>query len=164
MIRWLVTEVLAPRLFAVPCHRKPDLIIGADNPDGAYLYRWWVIPRNKWLNVYLHCFLRSDDDRALHDHEYVNVSVLLLGRYAEHRIAAGGVHRRTVRTEGDVCIRLPSTAHRIEVIADEPCWSLFLTGPRVRRWGFHCPERGWVPWQTFTAEGRPGEVGPGCEG
>jgi hypothetical protein len=56
--------------------------------------RWWVIPRNKFFNIYLHHFLHSDDDRALHDHPWWNVSILLRsGSYVEHTIAAGGVGR-----------------------------------------------------------------------
>lgn len=42
--------------------RNPDFIIGGADP---YMLRWWVIPRNKVFNIYLHRFLRSDDDRAL---------------------------------------------------------------------------------------------------
>jgi hypothetical protein len=70
--------------------RKPDFIIGgADEP---YMLRWWVIPRNRFFNIYLHHFLRSDEDRALHDHPWLNCSWLLDGRYTEHTIAAGGVN------------------------------------------------------------------------
>ena len=60
-------------------------------------------------------------------------------------------------------------AHRIELTADATgplfpgCWTLFLFGPTVREWGFHCPQRGWVHWRDFTAPGKPGEIGPGCD-
>lgn len=40
-------------------------------------------------------------------------------------------------------------------------WSLFITGPNVRTWGFACP-KGWVSWQQFVEPERPGEVGRGC--
>ena len=40
--------------------RQPDFVVG--KPEDPYLLRWWVIPRNKRFNVYLHKFLRSDDD------------------------------------------------------------------------------------------------------
>jgi len=43
------------------------------------------------------------------------------------------------------------------------CFTLFLFGPRRRDLGFHCSKRGWVPLREFTAAGRPGEVGKGCE-
>ena len=46
--------------------RPPDFVIGgADRP---YMRRWYLVPKNTQLNVYLHHFRRSDDDRALHDH------------------------------------------------------------------------------------------------
>lgn len=148
--------------------RDPDFVIGADNPDGAYMKRWWVIPRNRVFNVYLHQVLRDDDDRALHDHPWLNCSIVLRGGYIEHTIEAGGIHRRTFRRPGSIKLRLPSAAHRLELRWDRdvaekiPSWSLFITGPNVRTWGFHCPDKGWVDWKTFTRAGAPGEIGPGC--
>ena len=152
--------------------RAPDFMVGADSPGGAYLRRWWLIPRNPVFNIYLHQFLRDDDDRALHDHPWPWVSFLLGGSYIEHTIARGGIHHRQTRHPGSLKVSGPRRAHRIELlpftsVSGEsfllPCWTIFITGPRLRGWGFHCPERGWVPWQRFTAEGKPGEVGPGCD-
>lgn len=39
--------------------------------------------------------------------------------------------------------------------------SLFIAGPKVREWGFHCPN-GWVHWREFTAGDRGELVGRGC--
>lgn len=139
--------------------RPPDFIIGgAEDP---YLRRWWVIPRNRWFNVYLHHFMRSDDDRALHDHPWWNVSVLLEGEYREH--TPEGVF---LRRPGAFYARRAVAAHRVELLEGEdgrlvPVWTLFITGPRVREWGFLCP-RGWRHWREFTGvrdganDGRPG--------
>lgn len=141
--------------------RQPDFVIGSrDNP---YLHRWFVIPRNPLFNIYLHRFMRSDDDRALHDHPWSNLSILLRGRYVEHTIAAGGVHVKTERHAGDWKFR-PSGAyaHRLELV-DGECWTLFLTGPRYRQWGFHCPDQGWIHWKRFTATDNHGEIGKGCD-
>lgn len=152
---------LAGWLIARITRRAPDFIIGgAERP---YLLRWFVIPRNAFLNIYLHQFLRSDDDRALHDHPWGNISILLRGSYIEHTIAQGGIHLRTERRAGQWKIRpLGTHAHRLE-LHDGYCWTLFLTGPRYREWGFHCPERGWVHWEEFTAPGDKGAVGRGCD-
>lgn len=141
--------------------RGPDFVIGgADRP---YLLRWWLIPRNPILNVYLHCFKRSDDDRALHDHPWASCSVLLRGQYVEHTIAAGGIQRRQLLQAGQIRIRWSGRfAHRIELV-DGDCWTVFITGPRYRAWGFHCPEQGWIPWQRFTATDDRGAVGKGCD-
>lgn len=149
---------LAPRLISLSERRRPDVVIGGD--AAPYLLRWWLIPRNRWFNIYLHHFMRSDDDRALHDHPWWNLSVLLDGRYVEHTISAGGVNVRRERRAGEHKFRTARAAHRIELI-DGPCWTLFITGPRLRDWGFHC-RLGWVPWQKFTKAENPGEIGNGC--
>lgn len=139
---------------------KPDFVIGPRDAGQDYLRRWYVIPRNRWLNIYLHEFRRSDDDRALHDHPWLSLSVLLMGEYTEHRIADGGIHTRRIYKAGAVIFRRASYAHRIE-LHDGPCWTLFITGPRIRHWDFHCPT-GWRHWEQFTdASGT--SVGRGCE-
>ena len=134
--------------------RAPDFVIGT--PDSPYMRRWWVIPRNRFFNIYLHNILRDDDDRALHDHPWVNVSILLSGRYREITPRASKWRRR-----GSLVLRRPTSAHRLELDGGKPCWSLFITGPNVRTWGFHCPN-GWVPWQQFCAPGDSSQIGRGC--
>ena len=157
---------IAARLIAISEKREPDFVIGgAERP---YLRRWWLIPRNRWFNIYLHEFLRSDDDRALHDHPWANCSILLRGSYVEHTIAAGGIERRNELRAGDWRLRLTGRiAHRVELHESESgplaCWTLFVTGPRYREWGFHCPSAGWVHWERFTAADDAGAVGKGCE-
>ena len=143
-----------------PEGRDPDFVIGPK--DAPYLQRWWLIPRNRWFNVYLHHFLHSDDDRALHDHMYFNVSVLLRGRYVEHTIRQGGVGHAVERRAGTLAFRSPWRAHRLEILPGEQCWTLFVTGPRIRNWGFHCP-KGWRRWQDFVDARDSGQVGRGCE-
>lgn len=141
--------------------RPPDVIIGtAENP---YLLRWWLIPRNRLLNIYLHRFMRSDDDRALHCHPWANLSVLLEGEYTEHTIAQGGVNHKRVIKAGEWRLRLTGKlAHRIE-LHNGSCWTLFITGPKYRQWGFHCP-KGWRHWQDFTAENdKHSMIGKGCD-
>lgn len=152
--------MIAEAILRVADRRPPDFIIGGhENP---YLMRWYLVPRNRFVGVYLHRFMRSDDDRALHDHPWPNLSILLCGEYTEHSIAAGGIHNRQILRAGDLRWRLRgSFAHRIELHAGE-CWTLFLTGPIYRQWGFHCPERGWVHWREFTAPNDKGAIGRGC--
>lgn len=143
--------------------RVPDFIIGT--PRAPYMNRWYVIPRNRWFNIYLHQILRSDDDRALHDHPWINLSIVLKGGYREMMPAGPpGVIGWTVvkrRAPGSIVGRRPTAAHRLEVDAGRPCWSLFLTGPKVREWGFWCPQ-GWKVWTSFVDMGNTGAVGPGC--
>lgn len=131
----------------------PDFVIGA-----GYLYRWWLIPRNPICNIYLHQIRADDDDRALHTHPWINCSIVLDGGYWEHVSGGKAIPRRA----GSIVFRWPSTAHRLELVNSQPAWTLFITGPRVREWGFWCGER-FVHWRDFTAPGKPGQIGRGCE-
>lgn len=165
-----LTAFLRRRAHRIAQSREPDFVIGGNaNP---YLRRWFVIPRNTIFNIYVHHFMRSDDDRALHDHPWWNVSILLEGAYNEHTIKAGGVNVRSYRAAGELKFRSARSAHRVELITPPPifggkaqenaCWTLFITGPRIREWGFHCPA-GWKHWKDFTKPGASGEIGPGCD-
>jgi hypothetical protein len=132
--------------------RPADVVIGSTKTP--YMLRWLVLPRNRIFNVYIHHFLRSDDDRALHDHPWWNLSLLLDGAYTEHSIQAGGIHRRVIRRAGALRLRRAKAAHRIELHAG-PCWTLFIIGPNIRTWGFHCPS-GWIDWRDFTTDDENG--------
>jgi hypothetical protein len=133
---------------------RPDFVIG--DPANPYLRRWWIIPRNEGCNVYLHEILRSDDDRALHDHPWANTSMLLSGRYVEHTPDGS-----FMREAGWIGSREATALHRLEILPGEHAISLFMTGPKVREWGFACPN-GWVHWRDFTG-GENGElIGRGC--
>ena len=131
--------------------REPDFVIGDD-----YLRRWYVLPRNPWLNLYLHQIRKSDDDRAMHDHPWANTSFLIDGCYTEH--TPDGVFERN---EGDVVSREAGALHRIELPPGSWAISLFATGPKVREWGFACAQ-GWVHWADFTDPANMGAVGRGC--
>lgn len=150
----------ADRLIARALQRRPDFVIGGD--VRPYLLRWYVIPRNRFFNVYLHCFKRSDDDRALHGHPWLfRLSGLLRNQYDEHTISAGGIHHRRTLLTGDWRLCCGASPHRVELTHGD-CWTLFITGPRVREWGFYCPTR-WVHWEEFTAAHDSGEIGRGCD-
>lgn len=132
------------------CRGGPHVVIG--DPGRPYLKRWHVLPRNPWLNVYLHCFLRDDDDRALHDHSWRFCSLILRGGYREvsyagtrQRKGLGGRwldqwvdgkkgYDKCEYSPGCVLLRPVGFAHRVELIGGRPCWTLFVTGPRRREW------------------------------
>ena len=106
----------------------------------GYLNRWHLIPRNRWFNIYLHQFVGPDPGAHAHDHPWWNMTIKLRGGYME------------IRTRGTwdflggrITVRTPTTCHKI-VDIDAPCWTLFITGPVVRDWGF------WVDgkWMKHT--------------
>lgn len=141
---------------------RPSRIINSISGE-PYLRRWHLIPRNRWLNIYLHHFVKSDDDRALHDHPWTSISFLLKGQLSE-----------VYKCECEVCTFEPgseyrtipwlrpiyrpaSWAHRLIVPEGGSAWTLFITGPVRRQWGFWCPQ-GWVPWRKYHDDGGCGEV------
>lgn len=144
--------------FRILISGKPHFYIGGQ--ERPYMLRWYIIPRNRWLNVYLHKICRDDDDRALHDHPWWFVSIMLRGAYIEHTPTATN-HRRAP----SIAFRSSTAQHRLELYRRDgetlPCWTLVITGRRVRNWGFWCP-KGFVPWQEFVASDDPGSVGKGC--
>ncbi len=152
--------------------RLPDITIG--DPNAPYLKRWWVIKRNPIFNVYLHQFLKSDTDEALHDHPWWNISCLLKGEYLEV-IPKTGVQlyhapealKAILRRPFRPVLRRARAAHRVLLLGEptpKPVWSLFITGPVIREWGFHCPH-GWRHWKQFTVRDEAGNYidGKGCD-
>ena len=128
--------------------------------DG-YLLRWHLIPRNRFFNIYLHKFIGNDDDRALHDHPWWSFSLRLTGLLREHykpKNTFNWVVRN--RLAPRFCFRSAIFAHRIELVGNKPAWTIFITGPVKREWGFHCP-KGWQHWSTMTT--KDGKTIGGCE-
>lgn len=163
----------AERLIARTTRRPPDIVIGGN--DRPYMHRWYLLgARPKKIGdklhsktimgmsrPYLHRFMRSDDDRALHDHPAASLSIALRGHAIEHTIAAGGIHQRHMLRAGQIRYRSAKFTHRIEIEPGTEFWTLFIFFRNTRNWGFHC-KRGWMPWQEFTAANDSGEIGQGC--
>lgn len=173
-----ITAKLLRRHDAYTSSHPMDFRIPPNTNVPAYMHRWWRIARNWAFNIYYHNVLRSDDDRALHDHPWFSFSVVLRGGYFEHTILAGGIHRKVWKGPGSMTFRWTgSMAHRLELervslmeaplhslmnreveISDAtnqkvevPATTIFNTGPVLRRWGFH-HESGWVDaydWDAF---------------
>lgn len=141
--------------------RAPDFVIG--DTARPYMLRWWIIPRNQIFNIYLHDIQRSDDDRAKHDHPWPSLSYMIAGELGEHYDHKKG-ERFRILIAGDWVWRPANFAHRLEVLhRTAGATTLFITGPKVREWGFHCP-KGWRHWTEFVKPGQKGQVGRGCEG
>lgn len=135
--------------------RRPDVRIPGDMSVDPYMLRWWRIERNAFFNCYWHIVYRSDDDRALHDHPWWSISIVLSGGYFEHTILPGGVHRMVWHGPGSFRFRRAGTiAHRLQLAStggvingtretEHPARTIFITGPVLRRWGFHATKQ-WV--------------------
>lgn len=139
--------------------RASDVRIPTDPTIAAYMLRWWKIKRNAYFNIYFHRVFRSDDDKALHDHPWWSFSIVLEGGYYEHRIENGGIHKKVWHGPGSILFRRSgSQAHRLELKSHTgpkkhpgtvrdgliSAKTIFITGPVLRRWGFHDGPHGWV--------------------
>jgi hypothetical protein len=131
--------------------RAPDLTIGP--PTNPQTYRWhlwlpkWLYDRGWRLN--LHRWLRSDDDRALHDHRGDSVSVILWGGYYEITSHAWEPLKRRWCFPGCVLFRRGELPHRVELREGHgQVWTLWLRWPFRREWGFWC-RKGWMLWSDY---------------
>lgn len=138
-----------------------------------YMRRWRLMPA--WLpGVRLHNILVGDDDRALHDHPFSFVTIILRGGYWEHLVDGS----RTWHGPGSILFRQAEVFHRIElgrdyiasvdfafddiafIEGDRPAWTLVFRGPYRRQWGFLTKD-GWVHNNKFVSkrEGKHSDQG-----
>lgn len=164
--QWLVDHLLARAM------RTPYFHL-----DG-YMKRWWLVPYvspeagpgcgpvKLWrrplawilqrfgIAVRIHHILRSDHDRAFHNHPWWFVSLILRGTYVEVRPnylfeATNGQGPYvgdfgTTFFAGDVIQRRSEDFHRLK-LDQGPALTLFITGPKTQSWGFmenpHLPDQ-----------------------
>lgn len=156
----IFTKWLMKKANDIIASRSPDFKIGP--PEDPYMLRWWAIPRNRWFNIYIHLIRHDDDDRALHDHPWPSLSLMVTGRLIEHYQDDDELMAERVIQAGDWVYRKASFAHRLERPKQSGFGpiTIFITGPRIREWGFKCPQ-GWRHWKDFVGM-NIGEVGRGC--
>jgi len=117
-----------------------DRILG---PDGErYLDRYHLTD-----SVRLHHIMSDDAQDDMHDHPWDLTSVLVTGGYREVTPAGELEHWAP-----SVIVRQAEEPHRLELLAG-PMWTIAITGPVRRRWGFHTPA-GWVHWRDYPRAGR----------
>ena len=102
-----------------------DLVLEQTEP---YLERWifWC-----GFSIRIHKFHKGDDDRAFHDHPWWFVTVPLK-RYLELTPTQG---TQTLKA-GRPHYRKATHRHIVQLIDDNPTWTLIITGLKERKWGF----------------------------
>lgn len=116
--------------------------------DGSVFMRRFRLLRTRWGNLYLHQFLRGDEDRCFHDHPWSFVTLILCGGYSEEM-----PNGSRWRSPGTLLYRPATHRHRVE--CSKPAWSLVFVRPKSRAWGFWT-KAGWRQWL-------PGQPRPVCE-
>lgn len=120
------------------CYR---VIINCDKEP--YLKRWYLIRRES-CGLFIHKFIRGDEDRALHDHPWNFVIIPLWRGYVEHQDS--GRKRRVWPLM--ISIRKGEFRHRVELVGAKPAWSIFVRFRRRRDWGFW-PNKVFVHWKKW---------------
>lgn len=94
-----------------------------------YMERW--VLNLYFFSIRLHHWMGSDDNRAFHDHAWWFLTIILKGGYTD--VSPKG---HDPVTTGSIRYRPALHRHTVKV---NPCgcWSILLTGPEVRKWGFY---------------------------
>jgi len=97
------------------------------NPECTYLRRW--VLDFGWFAIRLHHWISSDDQRAPHDHPWWYFSICLWGSYVDRSI------KDVLMFPLRMIFRRSDHQHTVKV-HPRGCWTLLITGPEKRVWGF----------------------------
>lgn len=130
-----------------------------------YLHRWYLFSC-RWFAIFIHKFVRSDEDRALHDHPWNFLVIPIWRGYIEH-------NERWKPMPGyqyNPCTLQPNTTrvlpllhtryrraeyrHRVELIDGRPSWSIFVRFRKRREWGFWDKARGFIQWAKWWRDNK----------
>jgi hypothetical protein len=125
-------------LFKLSSYCRCRIINGPDK--APYLERYHLFRLPFGSQVYLHRFIASDPGRGLHNHPWQSAcSFLLSGQYQEIRMADASEDNQlcsqTIKAGSFNWIN-GREFHRINLIDDIECWTLFIHGEKTKSWGF----------------------------
>ena len=127
--------------------------------DNVYLDRLSLIT-TPWFSIKLHRIYRPDQQRDLHDHPWNFLSIVLRGEYVEdvpclHKVYAQKAYRE-VRHIRWFNWKKAEDLHAISWVSRSPVWTLVVTGPRRRVWGFFVEKlKQWVAWDKYDKLNNP---------
>lgn len=159
MWAWLIRRFIARACVPSREYRKGHLYHG----DGSLYMGRWALFESRWLSARVHHIASEDYDRAMHDHPWAFVSLVLSGGYVELRpmcpddpswVRMGDLWReRWVgrwRGPGTLAFRRPTDRHVVKDV-QPGTYTLFIYGPARHWWGFYT-RTGKIHWQDFNAE------------
>ena len=98
-------------------------------PECPYMRRW--VLNLGLFSIRLHHWYSSDDDRYFHDHSWWFVTMVLFGGYTDVS-KLGNEKMKRWRLK----FRKAEHSHTVKVNPGG-CWTLVITGPQTRKWGFY---------------------------
>ena len=125
----------------------------AGNDGSLFLLRLKLTPKTRWGRLFLHVFMRGDQDPEPHDHPWDFWTFPLVTYKEEYidvedcqRYGAFDLKTRFVR-RFHLHHRVAEHVHRVlDPLGRLPIISLVWHGPRKRAWGF------WVGWRWVSAD------------
>lgn len=117
---------------------NPFRAIKIGKHQDVYMFRWMLLPKNEYFNVYLHKFLRDDNIHyGLHDHPWNFLTIVL--RYGYHELLQDRPPR--VLLPFNVVYRKAEYIHAVRLRRGidgkiKEAWTLNFTFKRRRQWGF----------------------------
>lgn len=157
MFAWLARQFIKRVCVRKNEYRKGHLT----HADGSLYMGRWGLFETTWLSARVHYIASDDYDRALHDHPWAFVSLVLSGGYEEIRPEVNDennwmpqsdgslveVWHSSWRGAGSIAYRRPTDRHM--VVGVRPgTYTLFFYGRARQWWGFYT-RTGKVFWQDF---------------
>jgi len=158
---WLMKRAIKKnQVFHITGREKNDIDV--------YMIRY-VVAKTRWFGIYLHRFLRSDDD-TYHDHPWPFFTYILEGGYKDNILRKDFYAKNTryywITTTvsakpGDLLFRKAEHIHRVILdkhltldTADQGPLTFVVLGKKKREWGFwspapHSAEWAWTHWRKF---------------
>lgn len=138
------------------------------NKDCPYAFRWTI--NLKWFAIRVHQWIKTEDSRNMHDHPWDFYTLVVKGGYTDisewptvaAQQAAGypikivdvTEIRRDKLSFGSIRWRPAIHKHYVEVNPGG-CWTVLLTGPVVRKWGYWVKGKLVRPLRYFGKFGHP---------
>jgi hypothetical protein len=140
----------------------PKMLDGSFPFDNLGRPREGVVDNDESYSVFLHRF-GQDDEPDVHCHPWTwGFSIILSGGYIEERYdTLTNTYSTRVLTAPAVNFLRHGDFHRVTLIGEEECWSIFFTGKRVSDWGFIDRRTGlYMHWATYFERSRKLEAKP----
>jgi len=181
MIDWLIRRAMRTPYFHLPGYmerywlvpyrqvieREISVPFGSPSVGARYIYKdtdgtgpvsFWRRPiawcfQRLGIAIRVHHILRSDEGRDPHDHPWPFMTVILRGGYWEHRFDENGAYVWCDwHGAGSVLFRRAADYHMLELKPGETAWTLFITGPKVQKWGFKPLHQPKIPYDQYLKD------------
>ncbi len=122
----------------------------------VYMRRWYLLVFPKLFSIRVHHIMQPDLDRWPHDHPWSFISIIIRGGYIEEwcrrdefNLFGDKWGTRRCSRRRFLNLKRKTDLHKItEFIRPGGAWTLIITGPEGREWGFMTNE-GWVSRVAF---------------